>query len=242
LQFTATNHYATLGLDHHCTDAQVRAAYRLLAKQHHPDLNHGSPTAVARTQALNAAYEVLSDPVLRQLHDAELMRDQQPARTGKSSRLAPITEDVHLRLDEFFRGTTLDVRVNDPANSGAPEVYSLVVPAETAPGTRFKIGRTVGGHVIVRLRVRPDHRFKARGSDLRCDLRISPQRAAQGGIETISGPTGARLRVILSRQIARGEIVRISGEGLPKPRGGRGDLLVRVIYRPEVRIARAVRR
>jgi DnaJ-class molecular chaperone len=242
LQFTAPNHYATLGLDHHCTDAQVRAAYRLLAKQHHPDLNHGSPAAVARTQALNAAYEILSDPALRRLHDAELLRDRQPARTGKSSRLAQITQDVHLRLDEFFRGTTLDVRVNDPAHPGAPEVYSLVVPTETAPGTRFKIGRTVGGCVIVRLRVRPDHRFKARGSDLRCDLRISPQRAAQGGVETIPRPTGTRLRVTIPRQVARGSTIRISGEGLPRPRGGRGDLLVRVLYRPEVRISRASRR
>ena len=31
------------------------------------------------------------------------------------------------------------------------------------------------------------------------------------------------------------------GEGLPKPRGGRGDLLVRVTYRPEVRVTRLPR-
>ena len=53
------NHYATLGLDRRCTLAQIRAAYRLLAKQHHPDVNPDSPAAVARTQELNAAYETL---------------------------------------------------------------------------------------------------------------------------------------------------------------------------------------
>ena len=58
---TAPNHYATLGLDRGCPDAQIRAAYRLLAKQHHPDVNDGARTAVAQTQALNSAYEILSD-------------------------------------------------------------------------------------------------------------------------------------------------------------------------------------
>ena len=32
--------------------------------------------------------------------------------------------------------------------------------------------------------------------------------------------------------------MRVSGEGMPKPRGGRGDLLVRITYRPEVRVTR----
>jgi DnaJ-class molecular chaperone len=36
--------------------------------------------------------------------------------------------------------------------------------------------------------------------------------------------------------VARGEVLRIAGEGLPKSRGGRGDLLVRIVYTPEVRI------
>ena len=54
-----------LGLDRRCTAGQIRAAYRVLAKQHHPDLNHKSPAALAHTQALNAAYEILSDPELR---------------------------------------------------------------------------------------------------------------------------------------------------------------------------------
>ena len=43
----------------------------------------------------------------------------------------------------------------------------------------------------------------------------------------------------IPRGAVRGEIIRISGEGLPRPRGGRGDLLVRITYRVEVRIARA---
>jgi len=95
--------------------------------------------------------------------------------------------------------------------------------------------------VIIRIKVRPDFRFKVRGSDLRCDLRIRPQRAAQGGTESVKGATGNILRVPVPAGVARGEILRITGEGLPKPRGGRGDLLVRVMYQPEVRISRRQR-
>ena len=234
------NHYATLGLDRRCTDAQIRGAYRLLAKQQHPDLNPGSPEAVARTQLLNAAYETLGDPERRRAHDRELDTRQRPAHhTSKGMR--NIAQDVHLRIEELFRGATLEVRVNDPADSNGPEIYPLTIPPETAPGTRFRVPRAApfaGGFVMVRVKARPDFRFKVRGADLRCDLRLRAQRATQGGSASVRGVAGNFLRVQIPPRVARGEIVRIAGEGLPKPRGGRGDLLVRILYTPEVRITR----
>ena len=245
MQRAKTNHYAVLGLDHRCSAEQIRAAYRALTKQFHPDLNRGSTEAHTRTQQLNAAYEILSDPDSRRTYDqslAEEARLKRTARTGKPQ--SNITQDIHLRLEEFFRGTTLEVRVNDPGNPDGPELYSLQVPPATAPGTRFRIARegtSSGGHVLVRVRARPDFRFKIRGSDLRCDLRITTRRAAQGGSEFLRGPLGDVIRVPITPGIARGDEIRIEGEGLPKPRGGRGDLLVRIVYTPEVRITRAPR-
>jgi curved DNA-binding protein len=236
----APDHYSTLGLDQGCTDAQIRSAYRLLAKQHHPDVNGGSRAAVAQTQALNAAYEILSDPARRRDYDRELMaRSKTTPRTGKAS--PSITKEVHLRLEEFLHGTTLEVTVNDPGNRTGAENHELVVPPGTAPGTRLRLARSGGGFVIVRIKARPDFRFRVRGSDVRCDLKISLQRARQGGPETVRGLTGL-VRVTIPRGVGRGEILRIPGEGLPKPRGGRGDLLVRVTYQPEVKITRSTRR
>lgn len=246
LQSAETNHYATLGLDRRCTDEQIRAAYRALAKQHHPDLNANSPAAVKRTQALNAAYETLSDPTRRRDHDRELDAPKQTStarRPGKFER--NVSQDVHLRIEDFLRGTTLEVRVKDPAAPAPIETYSLSIPPGTAPGARFRIARSepfIGGIVTVRAKPLPHFRFKTRGSDLRCDLKIKHERAAQGGTEMIPGLSGAMLRVQIPRRVERGEIIRIPGEGLPKPRGGRGDLLVRIGYRPEVRISRASRR
>lgn len=231
------DHYATLGLDRRCTDAQIRAAYRVLAKQHHPDVNQGSADASARTQAINAAYEVLGDSELRREYDCELAANnsRKPVAGARTQRNIPT--EVLLRLEEFLRGTTLEVRVNDPGNPDGVETYELIVPPETAPGTRFRLPRAAG-FVLVRVKARPDFRFKMRGSDLRCDLKITLQRALQGGPESVRGVMGNFLRVEVPRKVSSGEILRISGEGLPKARGGRGDLLVRVMYRPEVRVMR----
>jgi DnaJ-class molecular chaperone len=50
------------------------------------------------------------------------------------------------------------------------------------------------------------------------------------------------VRVQIPRGVERNEIIRVSGEGLPKTRGGCGDLLVRVVYRPEVQFTRSKER
>jgi len=243
LQRSRPNHYATLGLDRRSSFEQVRAAYRALARKHHPDLNPRSAEAQDRTRDINAAYEILGDPERRRAYDESLAAETKQKPSARAGSRAPqISKDIHLRIEEFFRGASLEVRVNDPANPDGPEVYLLEVPPATPPGTRFRVRRegTFGGsHVLVRVRARPDFRFKVRGSDLRCDLRINARRAAQGGSESVRGPLGNYLRTLIPPGVARGEVLRIEGEGLPKPRGGRGDLLVRVVYTPDVRITRA---
>ena len=242
LQRQPSNHYATLGLDRRCTDGQIRDAYRVLARKFHPDLNPGSSEAVARTQELNAAYEALNDPQSRRAYDQTLAEREKATKSARSTKpQQTIQQDIYLRLEEFFRGASLEVRVNDPGNPEGPEVYRLEIPPDTAPGTRFRVcreGAFSGGVVRVRVRAQPDFRFKVRGADLRCDLRISTSRAAQGGTESVRGPLGNYLRVQIPRGVARGDVIRIEGEGLPRPRGGRGDLLVRIVYTPVVRIAR----
>jgi curved DNA-binding protein len=240
LQFSEPDHYATLGLDRQCTAAQIREAYRLLAKQFHPDVNHNSPDAKMRTQEINIAHEILSDPELRR--DYDRARDKGKNSPHSSKAQLNVSQDVQLRLEDFLRGTLLEVRVKDPVKPGATELYQLIVPPETAPGARFRLPRVSGGLVLVRVRALPNFRFKVRGSDLRCDLRINTKRVVHGGEEMVMGLTGNRLRVKIPARVERGEIIRIAGEGLPKARGGRGDLLVRIDYRVEVRVSRQTRR
>ena len=163
--------------------------------------------------------------------------------TSRGERLdRNISQDVEVPIEALFRGAALDVSVRDPTNLEGPETYQLEIPPDTAPGARFRLPRTAatnGGVLQVRVKVRSGFRFKARGSDLRCDLRISAARALQGGNEMIQGAVGRMVRVPIPARVSRGQVVCVPGQGLPKARGGRGDLLVRVTYRPEVRITRA---
>ncbi|MFL6590270.1 MAG: DnaJ domain-containing protein [Chthoniobacterales bacterium] len=237
-----SSHYDTLGLERGCTQQQIRDAYRRLVKQHHPDANPGSGAADPEIKAINAAHEVLSNPARKRAYDRELDAASREAATGRESRLSKnISQEVRLKIEEFVRGTSITIEINDPANPEGPESYRLEVPSGTAPGSRLRIPRTGpfrGGFVDVRVKALPGFRFQVRGSDIRCELRIDSRRALQGGIETMEGPSGGFLRVQIPARVKRGEIIRVPNQGMPKARGGRGDLLVRVAYRPEVRVSR----
>jgi curved DNA-binding protein CbpA len=74
----APDHYQTLGLARHAEAAVVKAAYRALASLYHPDRNP-APDAIDRIQRINAANDVLSDPVRRRAYDATLAGDSPPA-------------------------------------------------------------------------------------------------------------------------------------------------------------------
>lgn len=238
------DHYATLGVARDCSPAGIRDAYRRLSKRHHPDANGGSDDSLRRTQELNAAHEVLRDPARRRAYDEDLLIAEDPPRRapaagpGARGRARPVVREVRLTVEELIRGASLTFTIDDPAACGGPETCHLEVPAGTAPRAKFKLPRPGpdGGQLVVTVALRPHPRFKARGSDLRCDLTLSPQRAATGGPESITGPDGRPVRVQIPARVQRGEILRLHGHGLPRPRGGRGDLLARVMYRPDVRV------
>ena len=63
------DYYKILGVDKNIPQKDVRAAYRKRAKQFHPDLHPNDPKAKAKFQALNEAYEVISDPEKRAKYD-----------------------------------------------------------------------------------------------------------------------------------------------------------------------------
>ena len=66
---TADDYYARLQVSPDATQAEIKAAFRRLARRYHPDLNPNDPGALEKFRALHEAYEVLTDQVLRQRYD-----------------------------------------------------------------------------------------------------------------------------------------------------------------------------
>lgn len=66
------NYYEILGVDRKASDADIKAAYRKLVKQYHPDLHPNDANAAAKFKEVNEANEVLSDPQKRRQYDFEL--------------------------------------------------------------------------------------------------------------------------------------------------------------------------
>jgi len=62
--------YIVLGVQHGATDAEIKRAYRRLARRFHPDINPGDRTAEARFRQILEAYETLIDPGRRSKYDA----------------------------------------------------------------------------------------------------------------------------------------------------------------------------
>lgn len=63
------DYYEVLGLQKGASDADIKKAYRKLAKQYHPDLNPDNPEAEAKFKEINEANQVLSDPDKRAKYD-----------------------------------------------------------------------------------------------------------------------------------------------------------------------------
>lgn len=73
-------HYDNLKVARNAPAEVIRAAYRALSQKYHPDHNPGSAEAARAMAMFNAAYEVLSDPVKRDLHDQWIRRAESEPR------------------------------------------------------------------------------------------------------------------------------------------------------------------
>lgn len=93
------DYYKILGLEKNATDAQIKSAYRKLARKHHPDLNPNDKEAHKKFQQINEANEVLSDPDKRKKYD-QYGKDWQHAGQFENAR----RQDASRNEDFGFSG------------------------------------------------------------------------------------------------------------------------------------------
>lgn len=88
------DYYKILGISKNASDAEIKKAYRKLARKYHPDVNPDNPEAERKFKQLNEANEVLSDPEKRKKYD-EYGKDWQHAdefEKAKRSRANAYTD------------------------------------------------------------------------------------------------------------------------------------------------------
>ena len=102
------NYYEELGIEKEATMAEIKGAYRQLAKKYHPDKNPGDEKAAKRFVRIATAYEILSDEEKRQAYDATL----KGGKNSKSESQADYASTVHVNpmdmneFEKFFGFTT----------------------------------------------------------------------------------------------------------------------------------------
>ena len=125
------DYYDLLGLQRGADDAAIKAAYRRLAKECHPDRHNGCPKQEARFKAVNEAYDVLKDPQKRAAYDRFGKAAFQNGGTGD-----PFGEAGFTGFSDIFStifGEFMDPRgARENAARGADLRYDLELSLEEA--------------------------------------------------------------------------------------------------------------
>ena len=124
--------YELLGVSRTCTDVELKAAFRKLAMQHHPDRNPGNAVAETRFKEVNEAYQALSDQQKRAAYDRYgHAAFEQGGGFGGGDGFASSMADI---FDDLF-GDMMGRRTGRAAagrERGSDLRYNLEIPLEDA--------------------------------------------------------------------------------------------------------------
>jgi molecular chaperone DnaJ len=254
------SYYDVLGVSPQATEADIKRAYRALARQYHPDSNPDDPDAEARFKEVTIAYETLRDPERRRRYDV-FGADGAPGTRGAGGAQAGDAFGLGDLFDAFFGG---DAFAGGRGPAGPPRGYDAEVAVEL---TLREAAFGVVHPVEVRLPVTCE-RCDASGCEpgthpSRCDTcggtgEVRQVRRSILGQMVTASPcptcdaTGSRIlspckgcrgegRVHAVRRIDvevpagvdSGQRLRLPGRGPAAPRGGiAGDLYVTIAVAP----------
>jgi len=198
--------YETLGVARTASEAEIKAAFKKLARKFHPDLHPGDKAAEARFKAVSAAHDLLKDSEKRRRFDAGEID------AGGAER--PQERYYRDFADAGFAGGS--------GAHAAGDGFASNEDLEAFFARAFGGGGRRGGAA-----------FKARGQDVSYTLPVSFLDAANGAVRTLTMPDGRTLNVTIPEGAEDRQMLRLKGQGMPGFGGGpAGDAYVELHVAP----------
>lgn len=210
------DYYHILGVDRRADDRAIKAAFRKLARQYHPDVNPSNEDAERRFKDINEAYEVLSDADKRRRYDV-----LGPTNWARATGAAP------------------NGRAARPGQS-AFDLFQGVFNAANARRARARRGRDIDQDVTITLHEAfsgSTRVFSVQGED-RCERCDGSGHSAGGKPCATCAGSGLvaysrNIEVTIPAGVRDSSRIRIANEGGAGAMGGpKGDLYFRVHVRP----------
>lgn len=194
------DYYATLGVEPGAGDAEIKTAYRRLARKYHPDVSKEAG-AEEKFKAINEAYEALRDPQKRAAYDQLRAQGYRP---GDEFNVPPNYGGGNgFDFEEVFGG-------GGAANGGFSDFFESLFARQRGGGQHGARPGAGGG--------------RAPNRDTRARLSV-PLEAAYNGDSLRITVDGRQLDVRVPKGIRPGQVIRLGGQG-----SGGGNLLLEVEY------------
>lgn len=202
--------YEVLGVAKTATEAEIKKAYRKLAKELHPDLTGGDPKKADRFKEVSAAYDLLRDAEKKRRYDAGEIDASGQEKPQRQYYRSYAEHDPSQRYE--FEGGFDDLG----------DIFSRAFRAQGGAGRGF------GGAG------RGFEQMKMRGQDLHFHLEVGFLDTVTGAKKTVTLPEVGRVELTIPAGIEDGQSLRLAGRGGPGANGGpAGDALVRISVAPD---------
>jgi DnaJ-class molecular chaperone len=215
------NPYEVLGVKRDASAAEIKSAYRKLAKKHHPDQNKTDPKAKERFSEINAAYEIVGDKDKRgQFDRGEIGADGKPRFQGfEGFSQRPGAGGFGGGGRSFRWSTSGGQRGADGDPFNTDDIISEILGGFTRGGGGAGQRGSAGGG--------------ARGEDLPVTAAITLEQLVRGEKARVDLPTGKTYEVAVPVGAKSGHVLRLKGMGRPGLMGGpAGDVVVTIEFVP----------
>jgi curved DNA-binding protein len=218
------DYYRTLGVKKGATEAEIRKAYRQLARKHHPDVNPNDPKSEQRFKEINEAYEVLQDPDKRAKYDQLGANWQQYQRAGGDPN--------------GFDWTQWATSAGGPSQGGRAYSQQFDINDLFGNSSYSDFFQRIFGDLRGARGQAAGPAYAMGGRDLEQPVDVSLEEAYHGTARVLQ-VNGRRLEIKIPAGVSEGSRVRLAGEGEPGGNGGRpGDIILRVAVLPHERYQR----